>query len=80
MGVDVTNLEHREYAEVAPKLGDYFSYTDRELLILLCKNRNEVATAFFPSSSDCRDRVRLEGAMEQLLKLIKFEEMPLTAK
>ena len=40
----MTNLEHREYAEVAPKLGDYFSYTDRELLILLCKNRNEVAT------------------------------------
>ena len=78
--MDVTNLEHREYAEVAPKLGDYFSYTDRELLILLCKNRNEVATAFFPSSSDCRDRVRLEGAMEQLLELIKLEEMQSTTK
>ena len=36
------------------------------------ERRHEAAAALWPEASDCRERSRLEDALEQLLELIKF--------
>ena len=57
----------------SPSLGHYFTNNaEREALIRLCERRHEAAAALWPEASDCRERSRLEDALEQLLELIKF--------
>jgi hypothetical protein len=57
-----------------PKLGHFFSNNaEREALIMLCKNRQEVAAFLLPGPGYSRDRSRLEDALEYLHELIDFE-------
>ncbi|SDU13803.1 hypothetical protein SAMN05216296_1990 [Pseudomonas pohangensis] len=54
-------------------IGNHFSTSEREALIRLCESREAVASFLWSSGSDCREKSRLEDAMEQLLDLIKYE-------
>lgn len=59
-----------------PSLADHFTHGERDLLILLCEKRDEVAATIFTEASDSRDRGRLADTLEQLLNLIKIEVNP----
>lgn len=64
--------------QTSAKFGDHFSHSERELLILLCEKRDQVAASFFPDHSSARERSRLEDALEQLLDMVQFD--PLRAR
>ncbi len=63
-----------ETSLTTPNIGHYFSNNaEREALIMLCQNRQEVAAFLLPGPGYSRDRSRLEDALEYLNELIQFE-------
>lgn len=61
-----------QHDQQTANVGDHFSTAEREALIRLCEQREAVAGFLWPEGSDCREKSRLEDAMEQLLELIKY--------
>lgn len=69
--IDKKNEDDRPVAS----FGDHFSHSERELLILLCEKRAQVAASFFPEYSSARERSRLEDALEQLLEMVQYDPL-----
>lgn len=65
--------ENEEDDRHAPTFGDHFSHSEREMLILLCEKRAEVAASFFPEYGSGRERSRLEDGLDQLLEMIQYD-------
>lgn len=58
----------------APNFGEHLPTAERELLILLCEKRDEVAAFLFPDYGSSRDRSRLDDALERLLEMIQYDK------
>lgn len=50
----------------------HFTNAEHEALIRLCEQRQAVSIFLWPEPSDCREKTRLNDALEQLLELIKL--------
>lgn len=65
--------ENEEDDRPAASFGDHFSHSEREMLILLCEKRTDVAASFFPEYGSARERSSLEDGLEQLLEMIQYD-------